>query len=54
MLALFAPDEGEDGYNDDDYNGDDYNEGDYGHQVDHDLEDNGDGSGDYRTGIFCF
>ena len=41
VLALFAPDEGEDDYNDDDYNGDDYNEGDYNdgdydHQVDHD------------------
>ena len=29
MLALFAPDEGEDDYTDDDYNDDDYNYDDY-------------------------
>ena len=41
VLALFAPDEGEDDYNDDDYYGgdytdDDYYDDDYDHQVDHD------------------
>ena len=70
VLALFAPDEGEDNYNDDDYYGgdytdddyydvdytdDDYYDDDYDHQVDHDQKDNCDGSGDYRiVGIFCF
>ena len=54
VLALFAPDESEDDYNHGDYTDDEYYDDDYDHQVDHDQKDNGDGSGDYRTGIFCF